>query len=98
MIFEPLGRYSAPPGYRGAGDTSEKILTLAVVRQGPDVIGKSVSDRMLPHNCPPVAMRCGGREPVSRGDTMIMAGGMLVALANAGDHAGMKEQLQSCCS
>lgn len=41
MIFEPLGRYSAPPGYRGAGDTSEKILTLAVVRQGPDVIGKA---------------------------------------------------------
>ena len=79
-------------------NTGEKILTLAVVRQDSDVIGKNVSELTLPHNCLLVAVRRGKQELIPRGDTVIMAGDTLVALADAKDYAEIKEQLQNCCS
>ena len=79
-------------------NTGGKILTLAVVRQDSDVIRKNVSDLTLPHNSRLVAVRRGKQELIPRGDTVMMAGDTLVALADAKDYAEIKEQLQNCCS
>ena len=79
-------------------DTGEKVLTLAVVQQQAEIIGKTVAEIAIPHDCLLVAVRRDGKEIIPRGDTVIQPSDTLVALVDAHRYAQIKEQLQECCS
>ncbi len=98
-IYESLlGNILKKRGIVTPEDTGEKILTTAVVQFGAAVAGKPIHQLQLPSNCLLVAVRRGGKELIPRGDTILMEGDTLVALAGTQNYAQIKADLQQLCT
>ena len=98
-IYESLlGNILKKRGIAAPQETGEKILTTAVVQLGAAVAGQPVHQLHLPAGCLLVAVRRGGQELIPRGDTVLMEGDTLVALAGTEQYAAVKAELQELCA
>ncbi len=98
-IYESLlDRLLAKQGVQVPEGHGQKILTNYVIHQGSRVEETRICDTEWPDNCLLVAIQRGAEEIIPRGQTMLLAGDMLVTMTDERDMPVVHEKMQRLCS
>lgn len=98
-IYESLlDRLLAKQGVQVSEGHGQKILTNYVIHQGSRVEETRICDTEWPDNCLLVAIQRGAEELIPRGQTMLLAGDMLVTMTDERDMPVVHEKMQRLCS
>ena len=98
-IYESLlDRLLAKQGVKVPKEHGQKILTNYVIHQGAKVEGTLICDTEWPDNCLLVAIQRGAEEIIPRGQTMLLAGDIIVTMTDERDMPVVHEKMQRLCS
>lgn len=73
-------------------------MTNYVIHQGAKVEGTLICDTEWPDNCLLVAIQRGAEEIIPRGQTMLLAGDIIVTMTDERDMPVVHEKMQRLCS